>query len=353
MTELNMLLNGYQNSFTSRINEQLAEYRGNPYSLFTLHPPMRKHKAHLSVYPLSKNIRMVASVVAKNLAHGWSTQFSDLPRRGEEDFVRTSLGWESWFPWVWTSDVSIYRGSGIEAWSEYFEFPNFQNSNHSHRKLVLKYQRSQDYFLTQLPFMADALRQTFTFSQSSARKVQSLLDQSFIQDVSNNGYIGVHIRRGENVSEDEKWTRKNVPFVSLEDYATATKDLAYELGIDKLFVSTDSVNTLERFSKLCTGFNIFYNYIDRSQFFRPMQDQIEDVETHVRKNGSLCNFYAFSALADLYMLSGSKGLVGTISKSEFSKTAWYLAVSKNDQFVPFRSLSGPLDLEARDGFYMV
>ena len=268
---------------------------------------------------------------------------------------QTNLGrenWNSWFPWVWTSDQK-FSGAGIDAWSEYFKFPTEQEFVSPERTIRGNNISREDLIISEFPLLTHALRQTFTFSDSCRLEIGKFVDEKYISNDHFDDYISVHIRRGENVSSDEKWMREGIPFFSLQSYADAAKDLAYELGINKLFVSTDSISSLEKFSELCRDFEIFSNRIDRSQFFRPESGQIEDVETYIRKNPSMCSFYAFTALADLHMLSQSRGIVGTISVSEFSKTAWYLAVAKSNFLVPFRSLSGPLDIEAKDGFYMV
>jgi hypothetical protein len=94
------------------------------------------------------------------------------------------------------------------------------------------------------------------------------------------------------------------------------------------------------------------NTFDREYFFRVDFNSVEDVETYIAKNPDKCDFYALSGVSDLFMLSKALGLVCTIN-SEFSKTAWYLAMATQKKFVEFKSLTVPLDLEERDSIYLV
>jgi hypothetical protein len=295
---------------------------------------------------------MVATTVANNIAVGHPFRMSEEPRIAEASFVKESLGWESWFPWVWTSDVLKFGGTGIQAWSEYFNFPDREKLGASNRRISKWNKSDLDLQIIEFPFLIEALRRIFIFSSAAEIEISKFLPEKSMLANSRSDYFSVHIRRGENISEDEMWTRPNVPFIPIKTYADSAKDLAFELGIDEVFISTDSLNSLEQFAALCPDLKILSNNIERKKFFRPSIGEIEDVETYVRKHPSECSFYAHTALADLYMLSGSKGIVGTISVSEFSKTGWYLAVAKSNSLVPFRSVSGPFNLRDKDSFYL-
>jgi len=348
----NFLIDGTTNSeFADKLEAQLKIFESEPYFFSNIDFYRRKKKARLSFYPLSKNIRMIASVIASNLQKNRETKFSNYPRAGEEKFVTENLGWKDWHPWVWSLNETLNH-KGQEAWEDYFVFNGEKLGDNIKEIKKMRGASFIESEILKLPFLFEAYRRVFQFSDITMQNLEPLLPEKLLLNVGIEPYFSVHIRRGENISEDESWTRANVPMVSIEKYAIEAKKMADLLQIGNVFVATDSDNSLDQFAKFCPDLKIFSNNLNRKYFFRPSRNQIEDVETYLRKNPKEVNFYAHSALADLFMMSKSKGIVGTLSVSEFTKTAWYLAMATSQKFVPFSSLSGPLDLAKSDSIYL-
>jgi hypothetical protein len=308
----------------------------------------KSKKAALTFYPLSKNLRVIASTIASNLEFGAPTKLSYFPRKGEYFFVKRNLGWRNWYPWIYVRNAKDETMNNKIAWSKYFVFPD------SSRFPKVEYFESnklntEEMIIRKIAIKVYAMSLVFEFSDEFKARIAEVTPVTLEDRLE---YVGVHIRRGDVISVDGRWSRNDWPIIPVEEFAKSAMLMAESFGTKNIFLATDSFETVEQFRSYCYGYNVMVNTFDREYFFRVDFNSVEDVETYIAKNPDKCDFYALSGVSDLFMLSKALGLVCTIN-SEFSKTAWYLAMATQKKFVEFKSLTVPLDLEERDSIYLV
>jgi len=284
---------------------------------------------------------MLATQYSSALEMGVKFSISNRPRRGEKSFVSRSLGWKSWFPWIWIRHLDLGPSSLGDSWKVYFD-SNFDFVRGAKKlKCINRKYLPMEYLAAKFVIYTHALSKLFILSNYSKDYIDSVIDAELFES----SYIALHIRRGENVSHDGSWIRPGFTYVSLDEYLSAIENLSNLLNTRRIFLSCDSNSDFEIInSKLCTEYQVFSSRIDRARFYRPKPGQIEDVETWCQKNTDEIPFYALSGIADLFAMSKSVGMVGNIGSSEFAKTAWLLACANHKRFIPFKSLGSDLDL---------
>lgn len=305
-------------------------------------------RAQLSFYPISKNIRMISSIVAKNLAQGKNTKFSKKAKKGEEKFAKQFLGWKSWYPWIWTRWVSNNL-SNLESWNVYFNFSR-TNTHIKGKKLKVLRTNPVEKTYARLGIYVFAVSKVFQLNESTKNEIVKMLPKEFFE--SKEKIIGIHVRRGENISEKNDIQREGFIYVELSSYWEEIRKVSKQLNTKKIYLSTDSFEVIKYAKKELKELEVMYSDIDRDNFFRPTSTEQVSLETIIANNHQMAKFYSFTSIADLYALSKCDYIIGTISISEFSKTAWYLAMADKNSYIPFSSLSGPLDLDKSDSVYL-
>ena len=309
----------------TRINNCFEEYDSDPFVLGNQFFRFPARKGRLSFYPISKNLRMLATSYSKSIADGTSFGISHRPRRGEINFVKSVLGWSSWYPWIWVRHLQQDAMPLSKAWQTYFE-SNFSVREFRAKKFrVRKYLEPLDALSTRFVLYCEALSRLFILSNYSKVYVSSNLNLELLESP----FIALHIRRGENVSKDGSWIRPGFTFVELEEYLHAVNILAKNLEINRIYLACDSVTDMDEVKlRLENQYEVFSLNLDRSRFVRHVQGHIEDVETWCQKNTNDIPFYALSGIAELFAMSNCSGIVGSIGSSEFAKTGWLLACSR-------------------------
>jgi hypothetical protein len=325
-----MLISGLEDN--SDLTELFVNFKAKPYYFATtIYKKNRLSK--LSFDPISKNLRFLSTSVALNWTVGKSTKFSNRARNGEEKFVRDEYGWGSWYPWIyarWNSD----HISNLDAWHLFFS-----SFTHGRIESIKTYYKLETHLAAELkyflPFKINALQEVFQISQHSRSEINS----HFFTTWPTGSVIGLHLRRGEIMSQDESWIRPGTSAFSIDDHVKGVLRMSERLNTDQVYVATDSTNTLELLRKKLPNFNIFSSNTDRSKFYRIEHEKIYDMQHFIFDNPKLGEFYAYSSISDLKYLSQCQGLVGKFS-SEFMLTAWLLALGNQQEYVPFVDLHG-------------
>jgi len=284
---------------------------------------------------------MLATSYSKSIAGGTSFRISNRPRRGEINFVKSVLGWSSWYPWIWVRHLQQEAMPLSRAWQTYFESDFSMRKFRGKRFRVRKCLEPLDVLASRFVLYCEALSRLFILSNYSKAYVSSNLNLELLELP----FIALHIRRGENVSKDGSWIRPGFTFVSLEEYVRSINELATNLEINRIYLACDSVSDMDEVKlRLENHYEIFSLNLDRSRFVRHVQGHIEDVETWCQRNNNEIPFYTLSGIAELFAFSNSSGIVGSIGSSEFAKTGWLLACSRKRRLVPFVSLGLPVEL---------
>lgn len=345
----NKIHGGLNNSSSNKISYYIKKYKNNPYRLNHKSIDIFKSQAQLSFYPISKNIRMISSIVAENLAKGKITKFSKKAKKGEAKFVKHFLGWQSWYPWIWTRWASNNKLSNLESWSIFFDFTADRNYAKKQKREVLKLNQLEKIY-AKIGIYVFAIGKVFQLNELTKKEVLKIIPNEFFN--LNSKVIGVHIRRGENVSGENDIKREGFIFFDLSVYFNEIRKVSKQLNTKKIYLCTDSTEVINFAKAELKEYTLFYSNIDRDKFFRPTSTAQISLETLVANDTQMAKFYSITSIADLYALSKCDYIVGTISISEFSKTAWYLAMAEKNSFVPFSSISGPLDLNKSDSVYL-
>jgi hypothetical protein len=158
---------------------------------------------------------------------------------------------------------------------------------------------------------------------------------------------GLQIRRGEIVPKDgnidNAWKIRDL--FTLDQYMDATKKICNELGTNKIFVSSDSKETLEYLEKNYTEYEFISNRYDRSLFVRFEGDSSNvSLERDLQLNPKLIKHYTETCLIDLYMLSQCQGFVGGMKHSEYGICGWFLQMAEQKCITPYYNLEGEMEL---------
>lgn len=331
-----------------RISYYITKYRNEPYLLSDKIITCYRFRAQLSFYPISKNIRMISSVVAENLTNGKNTKFSKKAKKGEAKFVKQFLKWNSWYPWIWTRWANNNL-SNLGSWSVYFHFSRTNAHLKGQKLKVLKVNRTEKTY-AKIGIYVFAISKVFQLNESTKKEIVKIIPKEFF--ISKEKIIGVHVRRGENISEKNDIQREGFTYFDLSIYFNEIKKVSEQIKTKKIYLSTDSLEVIEYAQEELKEYTVMYSDINRNGFFRPTSTEQVSLETIIANDSQMAKFYSLTSIADLYALSKCDYIVGTISISEFSKTAWYLAMADKNRFVPFSSISGPLDLDKSDSVYL-
>jgi hypothetical protein len=316
----------------TEMDDRLLEFNAKPYYFKNT---LRKRKlAKLSFDPISKNIRFLSSTVAINWLSNKSTKFSNKARNGEERFVKNQYGWENWYPWIYARQNST-NVNNLDAWRLFFtSFSDGHVENNQSTQLNIKRDKSEMLKYT-FPAVVSAINTIFKISLNVRKEINS----NYFCAMPSDPVIGLHMRRGEIISEDESWTRPGTPVFSIDDHAHAVRMMSEKLGTNKVFVATDSNSTIEKIVEKLPDFEVFTSNTDRNNFYRIKPGEIFDMQNYIYSNPEKASFYVHSSISDLKYLSQCQGLVGKFS-SEFTFTAWLLAIGVQNKMIPFCDLHG-------------
>jgi hypothetical protein len=301
-----------------------------------------KCHARLSHYPIAKNLRFVASDFVEGLDKGkHSLAVSPFPRKGEFMFVKKSLNWKSWYPWIWSPENS-WNSSG---WNKFFELPEYNSLEklrlNSNEKVVESNLGYFDGVVDKLIKHIICLGLVFRLKKDLEENAKRILPPEKILKEC----IGVHIRRGETVAANISQQRIERPDVyPTKVYARKISLSLDKNGSDSIFVATDSEEVIEELSKLLPGIKIYNQDFSRSLFYRYDPATNYTVEDYVKRNPSLSNYYATSAIFDLLGISLCKAFVGPLDTSEFSKAAYYLQCFNKRTFTDYISVGSKLSI---------
>jgi len=348
--QINLTINGNASEDTAQlITSYIQEFMDSPYRLNRVLFPFSFKKAHLSFYPLSKNLRMVASEISRNLEFGASTKLSNKARRGEPKYVKKVLGWTSWYPWIWSRTRDGANLKNSKAWFMYFNFPEKSTFKYTRAK-YLKTASDEVRTLARIGIVVSVLGTLFQLPDRIMQDIRRILPNNL--EIPNALTIGVHIRRGENISIDGATVRNGFTNINPNEYFEEVKKVCQKLETKRIFLCTDSTEIRDLAKKEFGTFELLIPNYDASNFYRPINSSEISLETIWANDPELMSFYAITAIADLFALSRCDYIIGTHSVSEFSKTAWYLAMHHKKKFVPFSSLTGNLDLLKSDSIYL-
>lgn len=343
------LVDGNPTSYSaSRITYYIKEYRSSPYRMSLLPRLFSYRSAKLSFYPLSKNLRMIASVFSRNLERGARTRISNRAKRGESKFVKTVLGWNSWHPWVWSRKLNSRKIKNAEAWKEFFSLPKISPLDLLKTKRI-KNLTQNDLKFAQIGIVVSVLRALFNINNFYMERILEKLPTLHNDSTP---IIGVHVRRGENVSSDNQAIRNGFTPIEVLEYFETAKKVCKSVDSKKIYLASDALEVRNLAIEYFKDYELLYADYDPIEFIRPVNSDEISLETILANDPTITDFYAITALTDLYALSQCDFIICTVSISEFSKTAWYLAMARKGEFVPFCSLSGPLDLRKTDSIYL-
>ena len=327
-------------STDNRLEDSIQRYYDSPYcfqqkTIFS----NKKKSAHLSFDPISKNLRMFASAVSFNWGIGRSGKLSNKARNGETEFVKNEYGWVSWYPWIYIRHLNLELNN-IAAWSYYFNAFNSNGELPLQNSKITQIKKNttsiEEELYLRFAINIASIKSNFILSEKSKTIVKK--QNSAIKFAFDN-VIGLQIRRGETVSEDETYIRPTTPAFTLEAHAFGVRALAEKLQTDKIYIATDSLQTIDKMSTLLPEFQISFSNIDRAKFYRVKTGQIYDMQNYIYDNPLEAPFYAYSAMTDLLNLSRCRGIVGKFS-SEFVFTAWMLALAESKRYIPIFDLQG-------------
>jgi hypothetical protein len=314
-----------------QINELFEALEPADSFLTSLKAPMR---VDLSFYPVAKNIRFIASGVAEHSRRGRKSKISETPRIGEANFVKDNLGWESWFPWVW-SPTANSNADAIRA---------ILGKSHWDPSPVVNRRTLSTSLGREIIDFADhlsALGSVFTLGPEIERAILSKLpSQDFLRCA-----IGVHVRRGDTQAKGSAWNQpgRDDQF-ELRDYAEKCIEAGERTGFKNIFVLTDSDDTVEQLASLLPDFDVAQNSFDKSLFFRQALGESVNVEEHVRINPHLAEFYVNSTIGDLWGVSNCAAFVGPLATSEMSRTAFYLQLANSKRLTPHFAVGRELSM---------
>lgn len=289
----------------------------------------------LSFDPLSKNIRFISSYFCEGIKLGLMPRISYHCRLAEYDWWRLNTK-ESWFPWLWTRYFTN-NNSNPQSWTHIFknitDIIDLQNLQQAEGQLC-------EFYL----YLA-SLDHTFRLNPEFENHINStLLDYKW----PSLPVCGLQIRRGEIVPPDgsveKSWTER--PIFTIEDYVKGLDIVCDKLETNNVFVSTDSLETIDYLKNNYPKYNFISNPYDRNLFIRYDGDaSTVHLSVDLQSQPHLIQHYTESCMADLICLSRCQGYVGGMKHSEFGVTGWFLQMIKQQKITPYYNVEGEFKLD--------
>lgn len=200
--------------------------------------------------------------------------------------------------------------------SEFRPYYKFKESSHM-RKVKLKY--GFDYFtqdiwhdikhqlvMSDLSELHDLDKTIWKYNDCTSLKVCKMLNNSDLRAFSGGGYVGVHIRRGDKITE--------APNSSITKYMKA---IEAQTDCKKIFVATDDYTVYE---ELCAAYPDYHFFTLTGKNKKGyQQNDFNDALPEMRYEETIALF------ADVEMLTEAELFVGTFS----SNVGQYMLIRRN------------------------
>jgi hypothetical protein len=298
---------------------------------------------YLSFYAVAKNIRFVSSYFFQNIKHGKKSIISNNCRPGE-DFFWSNITKSSWYPWLWGRYLN--KPTNESSWNTLFN-----NIDRDFYSISSENKSVDDFYL----YLA-CLDHTFSINENQKNYLSSLYGEI---ELPNKPIIGLQIRRGEIVKSNgdvnESWNANAGvsngarPIYQIDDYMVGVQKIAEYLNTNYVFVSTDSLETIQYLVENYKDYVFLHHNYDRTKFVRYNGNPAEvALEFDIVKNESLTQHYTESCIMDLDMLSKCDGYVGGMKHSEYGLCGWLLQMVKKEKVTPYYNVEGDFNLSGGD-----
>ena len=298
----------------------------------------------LSFYPIAKNIRIVASFMAKNILNEKKSFINNKARDGEEEYWIKDKQMKNWYPWLWARNRIDNNYKNYEGWNYYFNSFTKLNKIIPLNKEILKPPENLKLFFTYV----SCVKYTFDLNQKYIKDINK-----FILDMKwplNSKILAVQIRRGETCNNEG--TISDRPYFTLEQYIEKIDMMLEKNNYEYIYISTDSDEEIEIIKKKRINWNILYLPINRKNFFRLSGNSVSsliDLEVNCSNNPEKIPFIVDTALYDLYFISKCQGYISTMSISHFSLLGWYLQIAEQEKITPYINMNiEPLDMTIKN-----
>jgi len=294
------------------------------------------YDCYLSFDPVSKNLRFISSYFCEGIKKGLIPRISQQCRHGEDGWWREKTG-ESWYPWLWTRYFTN-NTCNEASWNNLFKDikdiidlpPDIQQAEG---------QLSEFYL-----YLA-CLDHTFRLNEEFEKQLKNtVLNYTW----PSNPVCGLQIRRGEMVPQDgsvnKSWNGR--PIFTIDDYIKGLDIVCEKLGTNDVFVSTDSLETIDYLNNKYSQYNFISNLYDRNLFIRYDGDaSTVHLSIDLQSNQHLIQHYTESCVADLICLAKCQGYVGGMKHSEYGVTGWFLQMTKQKKITPYYNVEGDFNLQ--------
>lgn len=292
-------------------------------------------ECYLSFYPLAKNIRFVSTHFFESILNNNKPRLSNGCRPGEDSFWKSETG-DSWFPWLWTRYFNK-KETNLDSWSNIFE---------DIEDVVDQIPIDKDIHVSNFFLYLSCLGHTYRLNKDFS----DYLFGRYLTDFPNEPICGLQIRRGEIVPKDgnldKSWGLR--PTYSIDNYMEGASKICSILNTKNIFISTDSMETVEYLENNYKDYRFFHNKYDRNLFIRYDGDPNVHLEVDLQSKPHLIQHYTESCLVDLYSLSKCHGYVGGMKHSEYGICGWFLQMIKQSAITPYFNVEGEFDLRDKN-----
>jgi hypothetical protein len=229
----------------------------------------------------------------------------------------------------------------VESWTQFFK--NFGSFNSEEINSELS---TDDFYI-----YLSSLNNVFQINED----YEKYLNDSYVNfKWPDEPVIGLQIRRGEIVKNngniDESWnTNSGInyarPLYSIDEYMNGVEIINEKLNYKHIFVSTDSLETIDYLVENYPKYNFLYNNFNRESFLRYNGNPSSvALEFDIAKNEQLIKHYTDSCILDLLSLSKCSSYVGGMTHSEYGICGWFLQMCNQKSITPYFNVEGELDL---------
>lgn len=303
-----------------------------------------KGECYLSFYPLAKNIRFLSSYFFSNIQRGLNPKLSNNSRSGEDYFWKEKTGETSWYPWLWSRNYTNNQTTKDSLNNIFNDIERIIDISDFDSSYI---DELKNCVIEPLPLYLACLDHVFSLNKELHDR---LLKKELNYEWPEKPVCGLQIRRGEiaknTTNTDGAWHGRKI--YSLDEYMEKTKEICNILNTNKIFVSTDSSETIDYLKQNYTNYTFFSNIYDKTLFIRYdtnwKKEFVESpsLELQVCKKPELIEYYTNSCLSDLICLSKCQGYVGGMSMSEYGICGWFLQMAKQKKITPYFNVEGTL-----------
>jgi hypothetical protein len=289
-------------------------------------------ECYLSFYPLAKNVRFVSSYFYNSIKKGSKPVLSNYCRPGEDHYWSSKTG-VSWYPWLWTRYKN--KTSNYDSWCELFQ-PIEQIEDINSENIS---KSSTNFYL----YLA-CLDHVFRLND----ELKNELSKSFMNYEWPDKVCALQIRRGEIVPADgdisKGWNGRKL--YSIDEYMKSAIEICDVIETKNIFISTDSIETIDYLVENYKDYNFLYNKFDRDFFIRYDGGEL-NMESQIQSDVNLIKNYTETCIVDLLSLSMCQGYVGGMKFSEYGLSGWFLQMAKQKKITPYFNIEGDFDLKSQ------